>query len=250
MKKKSKGRLTRLEMTLLLLGVFLLGTAAGMVFLTTKMPVLYSSSNSFDMESGVTLRIPAVDNSGKGVLGTLVTHVKPGTGQVLVNVADVITLGDTQQSAKDAAKAAADYMHVDPNTIDVSYDIEVNASTIEGPSAGANMALGAVLAMMNRTPNSYVMMTGTIDESGNIGPVGAVLEKATASKQGGATEFVVPTGQSTEMQTVRQRQCSNSGVTRMCRITYTSTPVNIGGTLNITVVEAGTLSQAVKYFTQ
>jgi predicted S18 family serine protease len=40
--------------------------------------------------------------------------------------------------------------------------------------------------------NDSVTLTGKIDNEGNIGPIGGVVEKAKAAKAGGKTLFIIP----------------------------------------------------------
>ncbi|MBI4170902.1 MAG: hypothetical protein HY514_04355 [Candidatus Aenigmarchaeota archaeon] len=236
-----------LDLAIIVIGIFLAGVVVGAFLLpfratVPETPVQLASS------SQVVIGIPAVDTSGEGVLGKLTTEVKPGTGKVLVNVVNVITLGDTQQSAQKAVKAAGSFTNLDLGTTDVIFNIDVNATSIEGPSAGSSMAVSIVFGLRNETPRSDVMTTGIIDENGRIGRVGSIFEKAKSAKSGGATVFVVPEGQAVESQTTRTRQCRQIGSTQHCRVSYESTQVNIGDKLNLTIAEAGTLEEAVRYF--
>ena len=49
-----------------------------------------------------------------------------------------------------------------------------------------------------------VVATGTINEDGSVGPIGALEQKAVAVKDAGGTLFLVPAGQSeTEMKAAR-----------------------------------------------
>lgn len=242
---KAKHKKRGSEILVLAIAAFIAGVSVGAFVLSQgeeAPPARLSGS------SQVIMGVPAVDASGRGVFGTLVTEVRPGTGKVLVNVIDVITLGDTQLSAQRATHAAAQFVNQDLSTVDVIFTIKVNASSIDGPSAGSSMATAIVFGLMNETPRADVMMTGTIDENGNIGKVGSILEKARVSKDGGAKIFVVPKGQAVERQTTRSSQCRLVGTTEHCRVFYESALVNISEKLNMTVVEAGTLAEAVKFF--
>ncbi len=226
---------------------FVIGVAVGAFVLPVKSG-LAPGPVQLGKKSSVVMGIPAVDTLNKGVLGKLTTEVEPGTGQVLVNVINIITLGDTQLSAQKAVRAAANYTRADMNGFDITFNIDVNASTVEGPSAGASMAVSIVFGVRNETPRSDVMITGIIEENGQIGKVGSIFEKAKAAKGGGANVFVVPKGQSVESQTSKTQQCRQMGNSQYCRIIYESKPVNIGEKLNMTVAEAENLDEAVEYF--
>jgi predicted S18 family serine protease len=250
-------RVGRGDLVLALLIVFLIGFIGGPMlfgqtspqrtqFLQAQQPQKIDVSGSRSVE----MSIPAVDSDGNGVIGQLITTVRPGTGQVLVNVNDVFAQFDTQQSARTAAKAAADYTKIDFNDLDVIYDIRVNATVIEGPSAGGAMAVSTALAAENMAASKSVVMTGTINSDGTIGPVGGILEKASAAKDNGATTFLVPQGQSTDSTPTRTRTCSTYNGYQVCQIKYVSADVNVGSSLNLTVNEVGTIGDAVKIFQQ
>ncbi|MBI4018265.1 MAG: hypothetical protein HY368_01525, partial [Candidatus Aenigmarchaeota archaeon] len=127
--------------------------------LQAEKPAVVSYSNG---EREVVTYLPAVDTRGNGVIGLLRTSVKPGKGGVSVDIANVLSYLDTQQSAKIAADVARDYTGVDTASLDITYAIEVNATAVEGTSAGAAMAVSVVAALQNRSLNNTVMMTGTI----------------------------------------------------------------------------------------
>jgi len=245
-KQKQKRSSTAL-IAVIIVAVFVTGVGVGAFIVPAKTALPYGPIQ-LNKKTAVVMGIPAVDTANKGVLGKLTTEVEPGTGKVLVNVINIITLGDTQLSAQKAVRAAANYTRADLSNLDITFNIDVNASTIEGPSAGASMAVSIVFGVRNETPRSDVMITGTIEENGQIGKVGSIFEKAKAAKEGGANVFVVPKGQSTESQTSKTQQCRQMGSTQYCRIIYESKPENIGEMLNMTVVEAANLDEAMGYF--
>lgn len=191
--------------------------------------------------------LPAVDSEGTGVAGTLFTTVKPGSGKILLDTSRILNYLDTQLSGRIAAKAAGDYARVNLSTVDITYTIKVNASLIEGPSAGAGMAVSVLLALENRTADN-ITMTGTINPDGTIGQVGSVLEKARVAKENGATLFLVPRGQSVAEETSRTRTCSKQGTMEACRISYTTQKVDIGAHLGIEVREVSNIGEAYGYF--
>ena len=198
--------------------------------------------------------IPAVDAQGNGVVGKLVTVVRPGTGRIFFDVASVLGQPDTQESGRMAAQVAAEYAGVSLDSYDIFYTIEVNASVIEGPSAGGAMAVAVVLGIENRTANPRVAMTGAIGDDGSILPVGAVREKALAAKDVGIMTFLVPPNLSTALRTTKQRECTeqrvNGYVIRKCDVTYTPDEIDLGDELGMRIVEAATLADAVAEFTR
>lgn len=196
-------------------------------------------------ERQVVTYLPAVDTAGNGVVGVLRTSIKPGSGGVALDVANVLSFLDTQQSAKTAADVAKKYAGI-TGEFDINYVMDVNASAVEGGSAGAAMAVSVVAALQNRSINSSVMITGTIEPDGSIGMVGSISEKAAAAKAAGATLLLVPEGQSYASELRRMRDCQKFGSYRYCEVNYAQEkkPLNISG---IDVIEVGTLGEAAAH---
>lgn len=82
----------------------------------------------------------------------------------------------------------------------ISLPVEVMVdedSRIGGPSAGLMMAL-TVYDLVERgdlTKGRVIAGTGTVDTSGNVGPVGGVAQKVRGALKAGAEVFLVPTSQ-------------------------------------------------------
>ena len=64
--------------------------------------------------------------------------------------------------------------------------------SVDGPSAGALMTLLVISAVENKPIREDVTLTGTIDQNGNIGAIGGVVEKAQAAKASGKSLFLLP----------------------------------------------------------
>lgn len=102
---------------------------------------------------------------------------------------------DSQLSAK---VAALDYLarnYPQLNTAKIApKDIDISLAKTGGPSGGLAFALGIVELMTpgNILKGRTVAITGTIDERGNVGSIGGVAEKILAAKKAGATFFLVP----------------------------------------------------------
>lgn len=85
----------------------------------------------------------------------------------------------------------------DTRKVSLPFDLKIATGGIGGPSAG----LAFTLALIDElTPGSLlgearVAATGTIDENGEVGAIGALPQKAVAVRQAGATVFLVPKGQ-------------------------------------------------------
>lgn len=193
----------------------------------------------------VRMNVPAVDTEGNGVLSELITTVSPArnpdNGMVFVSINDVLAQYDTQFSARKAAGVAEAYTSIDLGNIDVSYTFKINATAIEGPSAGAAMAVSVIAALQNKTIRNDVMITGSIQEDGSIGMAGAIAEKALVSDE--IEIFLVPEGQSPKEYT-RERDCRIVNGYEYCETDYVEKYTEI----NLTIIEVSNIEEALQYF--
>jgi Lon-like protease len=74
------------------------------------------------------------------------------------------------------------------------YQISLSLTGIGGPSAGMMFALGIIDKVSNHdlTHGRFIAGTGTIDPSGEIGPIGGISLKMIAARRAGATIFLAP----------------------------------------------------------
>ena len=68
-------------------------------------------------------------------------------------------------------------------------------TTSDGPSAGAVFAVGFIAAFKGEKIRPGVALTGTIDASGKIGPVGGIPDKVRAAAREGYHKVLIPRGQ-------------------------------------------------------
>jgi uncharacterized protein len=130
-----------------------------------------------------------------GVPSYVTIWAQPGEGRIFVDTFPLTEI-DTQGSARLAAEAASTMAGVDLGEVDIHVVIRSDSAVIGGPSAGGALAGGMMASLLNLTPDPGVVMTGTINPDGTIGPIGGVLQKAEAAHSVGATMFLVPRGQS------------------------------------------------------
>jgi len=143
------------------------------------------------------VRISPLEVRYEGVTLKAVVGLKTGNGDIYINTQPIIGI-DLQLSARTAVIVAQNFTGVQLGSTDVFLTItaETQVDVVDGPSAGGAITIAMIAAIENRKINRTVYMTGTINPDGTIGPVGAVLEKALAAAQKGATLFLVPRGQS------------------------------------------------------
>jgi len=74
------------------------------------------------------------------------------------------------------------------------FTITIELAGIGGPSAGLMFALGVTdkLTKDDLTGGLRIAGTGTIDDEGDVGPIGGIPQKMVAAKHAGATIFLVP----------------------------------------------------------
>jgi len=237
--KSKKKVFLRNEYLFLVIFIFVLGLLFGFKVGVFNKPVHLNG------EESITIYAPAINDKGVGVLINLTTSVREGRGLVLVNINNVLADFDLQKSSRNAVKAAVDYLGFKISNIDVIYAIKSNADIIGGGSAGAAMALSAISVLGDVELRDDVMITGTINESGDIGKIGGVKEKIKASK-GKAEIFLLPKGQSVEIKSYRSRMfCEMVNEIEYCKTRYVEDETEVDG---IKVIEVKNLEEALTYF--
>jgi PDZ domain-containing protein len=77
---------------------------------------------------------------------------------------------------------------------DFPLTVEIHAGDVGGPSAGTMFALGIydTLTPGAMTGGQAIAGTGTIDTSGQVGPIGGIRQKLYGARDGGADYFLAP----------------------------------------------------------
>lgn len=117
-------------------------------------------------------------------------------------------------SPDDVTRVIIGIVPADTRTVKIPFDVQISTADIGGPSAGLAFTLALLdeLTPGNLMGKGRVVATGTMNEDGSVGAIGALEQKAVAVKDAGATLFLVPAGQSAEeMQAARS--AAGSGVT-------------------------------------
>ncbi|KAF5055178.1 Lon protease [anaerobic digester metagenome] len=129
----------------------------------------------------------------EGAMVNISVEIVPGRGRVLVQTTPLMGIV-FQDAANRAVDLAAGRSHADLAGSDIIFSIQSpdGVSEIDGPSAGALMTVLLLSVMEDFALNESVTVTGTIDENGNIGPVGGILEKAGAAAASGKTLLLLP----------------------------------------------------------
>ncbi|MDH2906683.1 MAG: hypothetical protein PXX83_01135 [Candidatus Nitrosotalea sp.] len=187
----------------------------------------------------------------RGAVLKITVDVRDGTGLVLVNTA-IPTGVDFQTSAKTAVTVAHNITGIDLAKKDVIFSISTgnnqNLQAVDGGSAGGAMTVLLISDILGKSINSQVLMTGTIQADGTIGPIGAATEKADAAGQFGAKIFLVPQGQGVmPVQTCNQ---TNEGPVMYQTCTTEEKPLSpaMESKYGMKVIEISTIQDALKYF--
>ncbi|MDY6775686.1 MAG: S16 family serine protease [Halobacteria archaeon] len=189
-----------------------------------------------------TIHVPAVTKDGdQGSVAEVDVVISEGTGEVTVEGTDGTEIGDTLRgSAYLAAFVASDMTDIDMSKYDFVYRVEINSEKIDGPSAGAAMAVETV-AEIEGWETDDTVITGMVNPDGSIGPVGGVESKLNVSASEGYDRLVVPTGQ-TRIKDIERGP-------RGSRITEKTNLTKIGNQRGIEVVEVGSVAEAVEVVT-
>ena len=202
---------------------------------------------SFENMTMVGTFIPAVDSEGNGDLTILSVESMPGSGRILVDIDNLLFWSDTQQSIRVARNAAANVTGKNLENYDLVYNIYANASIVGGPSAGAAIAVATIAALEKKDINRSVMITGSMNHDGSIGPVGNIIEKAKAARENKASLFLVPLLQSREVVYDITKHCEKFGWTEICTAEQIPRKINVGDEAGIRVIEVENIQEALRY---
>jgi predicted S18 family serine protease len=107
--------------------------------------------------------------------------------------------GSIDASLRTAVHAAAKAVGYDPRFLKVHLSIRASflhrKLLIDGPSAGAVMAVGIASVLLGDTLRPDVCMSGTINGDMGVGPVGGLEEKIKGCRQFNHREMIIPAGQ-------------------------------------------------------
>ena len=134
---------------------------------------------------------------------------------------------------------------MDTSKTDVLFSINGDsAQIVGGPSAGSAMAVATAAALMNKQIRKDIVVTGTIEQGGDIGQVGGLVEKAKVAKENGVRLFLVPHGQAYQNEPVESCDSSENGSYRHCSVSYKTTALS--DLAGIEVREVSTLADALQ----
>lgn len=195
-----------------------------------------------------TISVPAIDKEGNGVLTKLYVEIVNGSGRTLVDIDNLLFWEDTQQSIRVAKKVAQNVTGISLDKYDIIYGVEADATIIGGESAGAALTIVTIAALENKTIKKDVMITGTINHDGTIGPVESILPKAKVAQAYGINTFLVPLLHSREIIYEVRKHCEKYGTMEFCTEERIPKKVNVSEEAKLDVREVGTIQEALAFF--
>jgi len=143
----------------------------------------------------------AVREGETGAVMEIEAAAHPGSGRVQISgIVEEEELGGQCHTLrrKSTARASADNVATvlrRMGYLDGKKDVHINfpgGMPVDGPSAGAAMALAAVSALTGRAVDGKAAMTGEISVQGRVLPVGGVPEKIEAARKAGLQRVYIP----------------------------------------------------------
>ena len=149
----------------------------------------------------------AVQGSYQGAVMEIEAVAVPGTGRAVVTgIVEEEDLGEGGHTIrrKSTARASADNVATvlrRLHFLNDHTDLHINfpgGAPVDGPSAGAAMAVAAVSALTGRPVDGECAITGEISVQGRVLPVGGVPAKVEAARQAGLKKVLIPRGNALE----------------------------------------------------
>ncbi|WP_377269487.1 PDZ domain-containing protein [Peterkaempfera sp. SMS 1(5)a] len=134
----------------------------------------------------------------------LVTKHKPGQRTVFTVVPAGQSGGATKKVDVTTVKAPDGdraMVGIQPGTSHIfPFPIDIGLQDVGGPSAGLMFSLGIIdkLKPTDITGGKFIAGTGTITDSGEVGPIGGISMKTIAAREAGAQYFLTPADNCTE----------------------------------------------------
>jgi Lon-like protease len=147
--------------------------------------------------------ITAVDGktvTNETVLTNLITSHPAGTKLLLTVLRD----GETRQltvATKESSGRPVVGIEVTEN-YKFPFTVNISVGDIGGPSAGMMFTLGIIdkLTTDNLTGGKFIAGTGEITDTGQVEPIGGIQQKMVGARDAGATVFLAPAGNCSDVQ--------------------------------------------------
>lgn len=149
-----------------------------------------------DKPSSITITWLAFMSGGGGTTGeTTITRTppsKPGDFRIEFSQDEVGGIGGSSQAGAWNAAIVSTLLLGQPLEGEFAFATD---GRVDGPSAGALTTAGLIALARGETFLEGVTMTGTINATGTVGPVGGIPEKIQGAADAGFTKVFIPLGQ-------------------------------------------------------
>ena len=126
-----------------------------------------------------------------GSIADLYLTIEPGQGRVFLDTFPLTQI-DTQMSTRMAKQIACDFLEKDCSNKDFFYTIRAKSAIVGGPSAGSALAALTVAMLENLEVDESIVVTGSINSGGIIGPVGGIETKIIVAEKNNFTKVLIP----------------------------------------------------------
>lgn len=164
------------------------------LFLALCISVLAQSNPDIINQGNITL-LALMENgtTQAGGVAILALEIRPGYERVFLETYPMTKI-TTQASLRFAQQVACDELDIDCSHYDFLFTIQALPGIVGGPSAGGAATLLTSSLLLNKTLDSRMAMTGTINSGGIVGPVGGLRYKLDAANASGIKKVYVPRG--------------------------------------------------------
>ncbi|MFA5381702.1 MAG: S16 family serine protease [Candidatus Micrarchaeia archaeon] len=141
----------------------------------------------------VQIDVPAVVGGENGGSLAIKINIDSGNGNIYTSIFPKTGIS-TQSSEENAVISAFNYYNKNLDECNIYFDVvnTLNSKFVDGPSAGAAMAVAVSSVLNDKELRNDVIISGSIDKEGNIGTVGGISEKSLAAVESGKKYFLTP----------------------------------------------------------
>ncbi|MCM2325314.1 MAG: hypothetical protein NDI94_02535 [Candidatus Woesearchaeota archaeon] len=192
------------------------------IFILLILPLSFAKSGSLKL-----LAVTDPDGANpRGSFADLYLEIKPGSGRVFMDSFPLSKI-DTQISTRFAKEVACNFLEKDCSKYDFFYTIRSSSAIVGGPSAGAAVTVLTISLLDDLPLDKSVVITGTINTGGIIGPVGSVIPKSEKAAEEGIRKILIP----------KYSDVNETNITK------------IEASYDVDIIEVSQLTEAIYHFT-
>lgn len=187
------------------LGIGSIGGVGGTVTLTqidTGFQSLATLASGATPPSDTRYYLPAVDANGAGLVVETNFEFTEGNGELFVNLNGIELRHDLQRALVEAMQTATrltGHSFADLATHVSFSPPDGDILVLRGKSWEAGLTVALIASLRHQPLSSGTLITGIVDDDGQLLPVGGVEAKARSARAFGATELVVPSAANSDV---------------------------------------------------